>query len=177
MKKKEFLMIAILYSFLWIAVAIKLGDRNWLKYYPTMLFAALGNALYELICYKHQLWQMEPNGLPVSMIPILLLTLIGMPISTWIFLSNFPIEKRFIFKVLYIGIFVLLFVVLEYLSIKIGAITYHHNWNLLWSTIFCIIMFVMLRIHFQRPLLAFFLSTSIAVTFCIIFNVNFDIMK
>lgn len=170
-------MIAILYSILWIVAAIKLGDRNWLKYYPSMLFAALGNALYELICYKYQLWQMEPNGLPVAIIPILLLTLIGMPISTWIFLSKYPFEKRLIFKVLYIGIFVILFVILEYLSIKIGAITYHHNWNLLWSTIFCIIMFVILRIHFERPLLALLLSTVIALTLCLIFNVDFDKMK
>jgi hypothetical protein len=170
-------MIAILYSILWIAAAIKLGDRNWLKYYPTMLYAALGNALYELICYKYQLWQMEPNGLPVAMVPILLLTLIGMPLSTWIFLSKYPFKKRFIFKILYLGIFVLLFVLLEYFSIKIGAISYHHHWNLLWSTIFCIIMFIMLRIHFERPLLALLLSTAIALTLCMIFNVNFEIMK
>jgi hypothetical protein len=170
-------MIAILYSILWIAVAFKLGDRNWQKYYPTILFAALGNALYDLICYKYPLWQMEPNGLPVSMIPILLLILIGMPLSTWIYLSKYPFEKGLINQAFYIGIFVFLFVLLEYLSVLGGAITYHHNWNLVWSSLFSIIMFVMMQLHYRRPLLALFLTSVIALLLCMIFDVNLDKMK
>lgn len=170
-------MIALLYSFLWIAAAFKFGDRDWQKYYPTILYAALGNALYDLICYQYPLWKMEPNGLPVSMIPILLLILIGMPLSTWIYLSKYPFEKGVILQAFYIGIYVGLFVLLEYLSVLGGAITYHHNWNLAWSTLFSIIMFVMLRLHYHRPLLALLLSSVFAFILCMIFNVTLDKMK
>lgn len=170
-------MIAILYSILWIAAAFKLGDRNWQKYYPTILFGALGNALYDLICYNYPLWQMKPNGLPVSMIPILLLILIGMPLSTWIYLSIYPFEKGLNVQIFYIGIFVVLFTLLEYLSVLGGAISYHHNWNLGWSALFSIIMFIMLRLHYSRPLLALLLSSVIAFILCIIFNVTIDKMK
>ncbi|MGO4272152.1 CBO0543 family protein, partial [Paenibacillus sp. TAF58] len=94
-------MVAILYSVLWLLAALRFADRNWAQYYPTLLFAALCNGLYELICYQHQLWQMEPNGLPVAMIPILLLILIGMPISTWVYLSNYPRNRKLLSQACY----------------------------------------------------------------------------
>ncbi|MDQ6595835.1 hypothetical protein E2K98_18070 [Bacillus salipaludis] len=170
-------MIAIAYSIIWIVAAFKLADRNWKPYYPTLLYASFGNALYELICYKYQLWQMEPNGLPFAMIPMLLLILLGMPLSTWIYLSKYPFRKGLSSQVLYISLFVVLFVILEFLSIKWGAITYHHNWNLLWSLLFVIVMFIMLRIHYQRPLLALILSVIFSVFLCLMFDVSLDKMK
>ncbi|MFL6559462.1 MAG: CBO0543 family protein [Bacillus sp. (in: firmicutes)] len=170
-------MIAIIYSVIWIIASFKFADRNWKLYYPTMLFASLGNVLYELVCYKYQLWQMEPNGLSFAMIPMLLLILIGMPISTWIFLSKYPFGKRIISQVLYISFFVALFIILEYFSVKGGSITYHHNWNLLWSTIFVVVMFIIIRIHFHRPLIALILSGIFTLFLCLIFNVTLEKMK
>lgn len=170
-------MIAILYSILWIVAAFKYADRNWQRYYPSLLFASLGNALYELICYKYQLWQMEPNGLPFAMIPILLLILIGMPVSTWIYLSKYPSEKGLYSQIMYIAVFCVLFVLLEFLSVKGGAITYHNDWNLLWSLLFVIVMFVVLRIHYLRPLLALILSVVFAITLCLVFDVTMYKMK
>lgn len=170
-------MIAITYSILWIAAAFKFADRNWQSYYPSILFAALGNTLYELICYKHQLWQMEPNGLPAAMIPILLLIIIGMPISTWIYLSNYPFEKSFFQQGLYIAFFITLFVLLEFLSIMGGAITYHHNWNLGWSLLFVITMFIIIRIHYLRPLFALTLSVIFVIFLSLVFDLTLDKMK
>lgn len=170
-------MIALLYSILWIVASFKFADRNWQQYYPTILFAALGNALYEVICYKYQLWQMEPNGLKYAMIPILLLILIGMPLSTWIYLSNFPFKKGILKQIIYISIFLALFVILEYIAIKVGSITYHHDWNLFWSFIFVVVMFIILPIHHYHPLLALILSAVFAIILCLIFNVSLDKMK
>ncbi|MED3563812.1 CBO0543 family protein [Bacillus xiapuensis] len=170
-------MIAITYSVLWIIAAFKFADRNWMPYYPTLLFAALGNALYEVICFKYQLWKMEPNGLPVAMIPILLLTLIGMPFSTWIYLSKYPFEKGLIPQSLYIAFFVAIYTLLEFLSVKGGAITYHHNWNLFWSVLFVIAMFNILRIHYQKPVIALILSVIFIAFLCLVFDVTLDKMK
>jgi hypothetical protein len=170
-------MIAIIYSILWIAVAFKFADRKWLPYYPTLLFASLGNLLYELLCYKYHLWQMEPNGLPVVMIPVLLLTFIGMPASTWVYLSRYPFRKGISTQVLYIAFFTIVFILLEFVAVKYGSITYHHNWNLWWSLVFVVIMFIVLRIHYLRPLLALVISVVIIVSFSLIFHVSLDKMK
>lgn len=170
-------MIAIFYSILWILAAILFADRNWEHYYPTLLFAALSNVIYELVCYKYQLWQMEPNGLPAAMIPILLLCLIGMPVSTWVFLSNYPHNGMFHSKVYYISFFTAIFILLEFVAVKCGSITYHNGWNLLWSLFFDIIMFIMLRLHFRHPLAGLSLSVLYTGLLMIIFDVSFDKMK
>ncbi|GHI01458.1 CBO0543 family protein [Neobacillus kokaensis] len=170
-------MIAIVLSIVWIIAAIKYGDREWRKYYPSMLFAALGNALYEILCYKYQMWQMEPNGLGYAIIPMLLLILVGMPLSTWVFLSKYPFNKSFYHKVIYLFIFIVLFIVLEFLSVKMGAITYHHGWHLGWSFLFVIVMFLVIRLHYTKPLLALIISLPFTIILCTIFEVTLDKMK
>jgi hypothetical protein len=170
-------MVAIILSISWIIVAIKFGDRDWRKYYPSMLFAALANALYEVLCYKYHLWQMEPNGVGYSMIPMLLLILVGMPLSTWVFLSNYPYKSGIFKKGIYVLFFVVVFIVLEYLSIKVGAISYHNGWNLGWSLIFVIVMFMVIRLHFTRPILALIISMPFSLLLCMIFEVTLDKMK
>ncbi len=170
-------MLAIILSISWIIVAIKYGDRNWKKYYPSMLFAALANALYEVLCYQYQLWQMEPNGLGYSMIPMLLLILVGMPLSTWVYLSKYPTKSSVFKRGMYVLFFIVVFIFLEYISVKLGAITYHNGWNLGWSLLFVIIMFIVIRIHFTKPVLALIISIPFALLLCMIFEVTLDKMK
>jgi hypothetical protein len=170
-------MVAIVLSISWIIAGMKFGDRDWSKYYPSMLFAALGNALYEVLCYKYQLWRMEPNGVVYSIIPMLLLILIGMPLSTWVFLSKYPYQSSIYKKGIYVSFFVIVFIVLEYISVKLGAISYHFGWNLGWSLLFVIVMFIVIRIHFTRPILALLISIPFTLLLCMIFEVTLDKMK
>ncbi|NWQ42879.1 hypothetical protein MLOOGBEN_19440 [Bacillus sp. EB106-08-02-XG196] len=170
-------MVAIILSISWIIAAMKFGDRDWRKYYPSMLFAALGNALYEVLCYKFQLWKMEPNGVGYSMIPMLLLILLGMPLSTWVFLSKYPYKSGIYKKGIYISFFILVFIVLEYVSVRLGAISYHNGWNLGWSLLFVVVMFMVIRLHFSRPILALIVSIPFSLFLCMIFEVTLDKMK
>ncbi|MDD9271644.1 CBO0543 family protein [Paenibacillus sp. GCM10023248] len=170
-------MVAIIYSILWILAAMAFADRDWKPYYPTLLFAALSNALYEILCYQHQLWQMEPNGLPAATIPILLLILIGMPLSTWVFLSKYPANAKLLPQVYYILFFTFVFLLLEFVSVKCGSITYHNGWNLWWSLLFDIIMFIMLRIHFRHPLFGIGISVLYTGLLMFLFHVSLDKMK
>ncbi|MGG1679110.1 CBO0543 family protein [Neobacillus sp. NRS-1170] len=171
-------MVAVIYSILWIIAAIKLGDwRNWKLYYPTMLFASVGNMLYEIVCSEYPMWAMEKNGLPNHTIPILLLCIIGMPLSTFVYLSNFPNTLSNGRKFFYLTLFVFIFVVLEYISVQLGSITYHNGWNLLWSILFNFVMFSILIIHYRKPIKALFLSSIFVVMLAIIFDVDFGNMK
>lgn len=170
-------MVAIVLSISWIIAAMKFGDRDWKKYYPSMLFAALGNALYEIICYKYQMWMMEPNGVGYSIILMLLLILVGMPLSTWVFLSKYPSKLSMYKKGIYILFFIFVFIVLEYASVKVGAISYHNGWNLGWSMLFVIVMFVIIRLHFLKPILAIIISIPFTLILCMIFEVTLDKMK
>lgn len=170
-------MVAVLYSIGWVVAAFKFADRNWQRYYPSLLFASIANLLYELICYQHQLWQLEPNGLPAATIPMLLLILIGMPLSTWIYLSRYPMKRGLSVQAAYILLFIALFILLEYISVKCGAITYHNGWNLLWSLFFNLVTFIVLRIHFQKPLAGLMMSAVYTGMLIVLFDVSFDKMK
>ncbi|MEH7014505.1 CBO0543 family protein [Neobacillus niacini] len=170
-------MVAIVLSLSWIIAAMKFGDRDWRKYYPSMLFAALGNALYEVLCYKYQLWTMEPNGVVYSIIPMLLLILVGMPLSTWVFLSKYPYKLSIYKKGTYISFFIFVFIVLEYVSVRLGAISYQNGWNLGWSFLFVIVMFIVIRVHFSRPILALIISIPFSLILCMIFEVTLEKMK
>ncbi|MCA1030771.1 hypothetical protein LCL95_07055 [Bacillus timonensis] len=171
-------MLAILYSIVWIIASFKLADwKNWRLYYPTILFSVVGDLLYEFISYNYPMWKMLENGLPYKAIPILLLALIGMPLSTFIYLSNYPEKSSFWKKGLYVSLFVIVFVILEYFSVKFGAISYHNDWNLGWSTLFVIVMFIIMRIHYRNPAIALTLSIVFSLTLAAIFNLSFDKMK
>ncbi|WP_312029613.1 CBO0543 family protein [Paenibacillus sedimenti] len=111
------------------------------------------------------------------MIPILLLTLIGMPLSTWIYLSHYPTERPILQKLRYILLFTALFVVLEYISVRLDAITYHNRWNLFYSLLFDIVMFLVLRIHFRNPLLGIAISAAYVGVLIVCFNVSLEHMK
>ncbi|WP_108670507.1 CBO0543 family protein [Peribacillus acanthi] len=171
-------MVAVAYSILWLLAVWKWGDlENWKEYYPTMLFAIVGNLLYEVICFNYPMWAMEPNGLPNQTIPILLLSLVGMPLSVFVFLSHYPDTHTKLRQALYILLFVCIFVVLEHVSVLLGSITYHNGWSLVWSAWFNVVMFTIIRIHYKKPVLALLLSTIFIGFLSVIFDVSLDKMK
>lgn len=171
-------MIAVIYSILWILFAWRLVDwHQWRKYYPTVLFSIVGDLLYEVICYDYQLWALEANGLPNKTLAILLLSLVGMPASVFIYLSTFPKTGSLIRKALHILLFTLIFAILEWISIRYGAITYHHGWNLYWSISFDVAMFIILRIHYRNPLFAWMLSAGFILLLSSLFQLTLDKMK
>ncbi|WP_367753900.1 CBO0543 family protein [Ammoniphilus sp. 3BR4] len=171
-------MISILYSIFWLIASWRLVKwYQWKLYYPTALFSGLLNLLYEVVCSEYQLWSMEPNGLPNRTLNILLLSLIGMPFSTMIYLSNFPFKKSRIKKSLYIALFVMIFILLEYLAVLFGSITYHNGWHIFLSFLFDIAIFIILFIHFRYPVWAWVLSAGVVLVIAISFNLTFEKMR
>lgn len=171
-------MISVIYSIFWIAASWWLVNwKEWKQYYPTALFSAAANLLYEVICSEYQLWSMEPNGLPNRTLNILLLSVIGMPLSTLVYLSNYPFKKSLRKQSLYISVFILGFTVMEYLAVQFGSITYHHGWTLFHSILFDISIFVILLIHYKNPIWAWLLSTVVLLIVLMNFNIGFDKMN
>ncbi|SFB06565.1 MULTISPECIES: CBO0543 family protein [unclassified Bacillus (in: firmicutes)] len=171
-------MVALVYSILWILAAWKWGDwKNWSKYYPTILFASIGNLIYEVVCSEYPMWLMEPNGLPNRTLPILLLVIVGMPLSVFLYLSYYPFKKSKTKQAMHIFLFVAIFVVLEYASVKLGSITYHNGWNLYWSTLFNIVMFSILRLHHTHYRFALILSAIFIGMLSIMFDLTLGKMR
>jgi hypothetical protein len=120
---------------------------------------------------------MKANGLPNQTLPVLLLSFVGMPLSVFIYLFHYPKRTTMAKQALYILFFVVLFVILEYVSVQFGAITYHNGWNLLWSLLFDCAMFIIIVIHHRKPKIALLLSVGLIILLSAIFELTFDKMK
>lgn len=161
---------------LYLLAGIIWGDwRNWKNYYSTILFFMLGDFLYNFLLYNKSMWIFHDLVLPNhTMITILAMT-ISYSATVLIYLGMFPKgwKKRSLWFLLWSG----LFLSLEYINSKLGFITYHNGWNIWWSVLFTGVIFIILPIHYKRPLLAWFFSIVIIISLLSIFNVKISEMK
>lgn len=146
------------------------GDwRNWQKYYPTLLYVFSVSMLYEFLTKEHTIWQFKPDFLFNHTQVILLHAAISVPLTVFVFLSNYPGKwgKQILWCLMWIGIYI----TVESLLYLTNRIVYEHKWSLGWSFVFDLIMFPMLRLHFKKPLLADALSVFIIVLYVFLFKV------
>lgn len=153
-----------------VLVCYKLGDwRNWNKYYSTILFFIMGDYIYNILFHDNMLW--------LYVAPELNHTIINMLIGIFVFSSTvmvfIPYYPKGVFKqVGYILLWVFIYITVEYIAWRLGSFTYDNGWNLLWSTVFCIVMFPLLQLHHKNPLLAWGVTLTELIIYIIIFNVD-----
>ncbi|WP_134705170.1 CBO0543 family protein [Ammoniphilus sp. YIM 78166] len=171
-------MVSVVFSIFWIIASWWLADwENWMLYYPTMLFSMVANLIYEVVFSEYPLWAMEPNGLPNRTLNILQSSLVGMPFPTLLYLSHFPFGHALVFKVGYMLLFIGLFVLMEYVAVRFGSISYHQGWKLLYSAFFDIGIFVILLVHFFYPLWAWAMSFGVLGVMLVKFKVGLAKMR
>lgn len=159
-------IIVILYAF----AAWKWGDwRNWRVYYPTILFMIVGDLLYQFLFHDYSMWEFNPVGLDHKLnlkhTHFSLMTMIVVyPSTILLFLGNLP--KTRMRRVAWIGLWVVIYTIAEWLKLLQGSMIHEHGWNMCWSILFNIVMFSILMIHFRRPLFAW-LCTFIFIIFLI----------
>jgi hypothetical protein len=159
-------MINSLYGLVWLAILFIWGDwRNWKKYYPTILFFTLGDFLYLYLLSDHYpMWRYSPPagdqelGLTNTHITFSIM-LIKYPATVLAYLSHFPtgsLKK----KLLYFFGWLLLYLTNEVVDLRFGLIEYFNGWSLWWSALFNSVMFLILKVHFEKPVFAWLLSAA-----------------
>lgn len=177
----EHLHIILLLGYLF--AGWKWGDwRNWRKYYPTILFFIMGDLLYNYLLYNYPMWQFHTTFdkaiLPNHTLISLAVAFISFPVKVLIYLGHYPENKSKTKQSVYIFAWVLSFTAFEFAAVKIwGGLSHHNGWNLFWTFLFYIVTFVMLRLHLNRPLLAWIVSSGIITFLLIYFNVPIERMK
>ncbi|WP_102349103.1 CBO0543 family protein [Bacillus sp. Marseille-P3661] len=152
------------------------GDwRNWKSYYPTILFFMIGDLLYNFLLYKQSMWLFIDLILPNHTTVTILAMFVSYISTVLIYLGRFPEGwgKRFMWFLLWSGIYL----VIEFINMRLGFITYHNGWNYGWSILFTLFIFFILPIHHKRPIVAWLLSIIIIVGLSMIFNVRISEMK
>ena len=132
------------------------GDwKNWLNYYPTILFFILNSVVYNLLTYNHPLWLYE-SGILNCTFSDLLIAITVYPSTVMIFIPNFP---RKVSKILlHISIYVALYTSTEFIANKLGYFTYHNSWSIGYSFIFNYSLFSILILHYKKPLYAWIMA-------------------
>ena len=152
---------------------LKLGDwKNFKKFYPTILFLIIGDMLYNLFTFNSPMWSYNKSWfLQNHLLNNLWIMITVYPATVIIYLSHFP--KKLNEQIKCIIFWVCLYVVLELIGLHFFNIIEHYNgWNMWWSLLMDIILFVMLFIHYKQPLLAWGLSIFIIIFFLKVFDVN-----
>lgn len=172
-----------LYSLVWLFALIKWGDiKNWKKYYPTILFFILGDFIYlYLLSDSFPMWKYSPQGMDknfgiTSTHVELSIMLIKYPATILIYLPRFPDENR-IKQVLYFIGWTLIYLFNEMIDLKLNLIQYFNGWNLYWSFLFNAVMFLILKTHHTRPLLAWFFSFLFIIFLWQVFDVPREVFR
>ena len=161
-------MNIVLATALIIAVFLKSDWKNWEHYYPEMLYIALAASVYELIGYKaFNLWEFKETALLSKFNVHLLHNLVVNPIVVLLYLSNYPIQGK---KLLYNLKWILGFWTVEWFASILHVISYHNGWNLVWSLLFIMVMFPMVRLHHTNKSLALPLSVVISIMLLLLFG-------
>lgn len=160
-----------------IIASWKWGDwRNWKKYQSSILYLITCDLLYNFLTYNHSLWEYEPTFLlPNHTIISIFAMFIAYPAIMLIYLGRYP--STFGKSVLWIGLWTVLWSFFEWLGSILGEFSYHNGWKLVWSVLFNIVLFSMVRLHYKKPLLTYVLSVLATLALLHMFDIPISKMK
>lgn len=176
-------MVNAIYASIWFLALWKWGDwKNWQKYYATILFFFIGDFIYlYLLSDQYPMWKYTPPasdssvGVTNTHVSLSIMA-IKYPATALIYLSKFPDHNKQK-QLLYIGCWVIIYIINEAVDLKFNLIKYYNGWNLWWSVLFDVVMFSILRIHYRNPLLAWLLSIGFIVSLWHIFDVPSTVFR
>ena len=142
--------------------------RNFPKYYKSLTYVSIVNSLYYFLCKRHLVWEFIPLGIDWKFLRTVH-TIIVTPLIVLLFLSNFP--KTFLKQMIYIIKWVLGAILVEFVVHKLKLIQYKHGWNIFWSALLYLKMFVYSHLFTKKPLMTWFLSLCSCTFFIIKFKV------
>jgi hypothetical protein len=160
-----------------LIAAWRWGDwKNWKLYYPTILFMIVGNFLYNILTYHYPMWMYKESLLPNHTITDIFNSFVVFPAVLLLYLPHFP-KRGMVKKVRYIILWIIVFVSAEWFLSYFGFFSYHNGWNIGWSFLFNIGMFIILIIHFKKPLLALTISVFVVIFLALYFDVPIEKMR
>lgn len=170
MKKKEKFRVMHIILVLSIIV-LTILSKSWRdipKYLKNMVFVSSFNGLYYLLCRRHLVWEFIPNGINWFLIRVAH-SMIVTPLLVLVFLSTMP---RTLFKKIFHFIrWIIMSSAIEHLIHKKRLILYGHGWNIFWSGVLYLLMFMFSHLFTKRSILALFLSLYSTIFFIFKFKV------
>ncbi len=160
MKQKQILLILCI-------VLLNICKGTWRelpKYSKSLAYASLVNTIYYYLCRRHLLWEFIPIGINWNILRVFHVIIVT-PLLVLLFLSDFP--KGLIKQIKHLATYVLMSSIGEYFLNQKKFIQYKHGWNIFWSSIIYVKMYLYSFLIIKRPLL-----TSVLTSFSIIYFIR-----
>lgn len=173
------LYLPYIYTILLLVAAFRLGDwRNWNKYYSTILFIITLNFLSSILTYEYSLWLFKPTFMvPNHTIADIMIKFTNFPAIILIYLTQYPYQSRWLSQFAYIVIWTIIWTLVEYSFLLTKMMTYHHGWNIGFSFLLWLVMFVTFRLHHTRKPWAWFLCLGFGIFVILYFKIPITKMK
>src|SRR4051812_34920162 len=142
------------------------------KHYPNTLYVALFNWLYYFLVHHKLLWELQSKLFNKKTLKIIHICIIN-PLLILLYLSNLPntLVKQFIYVVRWI----IISTMVEWLFYKKGKIVFYHGWNIGWSIVIYIKMYLFCLLLNKKPILI--MNLSIIDTICFLLKFNIPVRK
>jgi hypothetical protein len=88
---------------------------------------------------------------------------------TLLFLDHYP--KSFFKQAVYIAMWVAIFTGIGYIFHLLGSIVYYNKWNVGWSAVHNTYQFILLRLHYKKPLFAWIGAFIVLIAIMTIFSI------
>lgn len=139
-----------------LLLCYKWGDwKNWKLYYPTILYMMLIDFLNNFITARYPLWEYEKIFKNNTFNDIVVAFTLY-PSTVLLYLHHYP--KKPLKQIAYIALWVLIYAAIEFVALETGTFSYQNGWNFVWAIGFDIMMFIILKLHYEKPLLAWPIS-------------------
>lgn len=160
-------MLRIIVALIFIFALFKWGDwKNWKKYYPTILYFIIGDLAYNTIFCCGLLW--EYTGLISHTFSDFFVAFFEFPCIVILFLTYLP--KGIYQQGLYILVWTVVSTLLEFILFKMNYYSYSSGWNIIWSGGVFFFAFILISIHYKRPLIVWPISAVFAIITMYIFK-------
>jgi hypothetical protein len=170
-------MYLLLFTVIYLLIAIPMTEwTKWKKYYTTIQYYVICDLLYNFLFYDHTLWEyrsVETEWLNHTIID-LIFTFLIIPVAIYFYLSFLPEGKK---MYVYITGWVILFEIIEFFFHQKGLFLYHNGWNAMWSFLFNIVLFTMLRLHYRSNVKAIILTVPVIALLLWFFHPSFADLK
>jgi hypothetical protein len=154
---------------------LNIYNRTWKdlpKYYKCLFYTSFINSLYYYLFKRHLLWEFRPGRLNWRALRKVHIFLIS-PLLVLLFLSTLP--KSFTKQVIHLIKWVVSSSMIEYFLAKKQLIIFKYGWNVFWSGLVYVQMYVFSYLFLKRPLLIWILSLFTTIFYMVQFKMPLTI--
>ncbi|GAE34758.1 hypothetical protein JCM9157_1835 [Halalkalibacter akibai JCM 9157] len=151
MKLKQLVVVLTLCLF-------NLYRRTWTlvpKHYKSLAYVTFINAFYYYLFKRHLLWEFNPGNSNWRLVRAIHMIFVA-PLLVLLYFSKLPTSNSR--RIIYTFNAVILSALIEQVIAKRNLINYKHGWNVFWSGVIYLQMYVFSLLFNKRPILTWILS-------------------